>query len=217
MSDGSINSSKVMDNIKQLQRIIEGQNLEVKKTLCLYSDLVEQQRMLLLEKRTGWLSMDICLEFFKSHDPQRFQTLLDAVGENTLSVACRQILLLSVDWAWSQYLAEISDVRESIHLVRFAGTEPIVEFRKQAIAMFERLESEIETGALDVFHRVKPENGKISLSQAGLKSPSSTWTYLVNDNPFDLDMVAGIVGDIGKTVASGIIRPFLKRMNHADD
>lgn len=209
-SDGSISSAKVMDRIQQLQRIVEGQNLEVKKTLCLYSDLVEQQRMLLLEKRTQWLLTDTCLWFFKNHDPQRFHTLLQAVDEETLSAACRQILLLSVDWAWSRYLAEISDLRESIHLVRFAGTEPIVEFRKQAIAMFEGLEAKVEINALNVFHQIKPENGKINLSRAGLRSPSSTWTYLVNDNPFDPGMMPGIVGDIGKTVAAGITRPLLK-------
>ena len=208
--DGRINSSEVLDRIDQLQRIIEGQNLEIKKTLCLYSDLVEHQRMLLLGKRKAWLKRDAGLEFFKRHAPESLRKRLDVGNRDTVSVVCRRILLLSVDQAWSQYLAEISNLRESIHLVRFAGQEPIMEFRKQAVAMFERIESDIEKTAIEVFHRIKTENGMIDMAQAGLKGPSSTWTYFVNDDPFELAMNFGMVGNIGMAIAFGAKGPLLK-------
>jgi preprotein translocase subunit SecA len=209
VTDGSIGDPRILDHVDQLQRIIEGQNLEIKKKLYLYSDLLEQQRMLLSEKRKGWFTMNAGLEFFKSRKPQSLQKLLDAASEVEVSIACRQILLQFVDLAWSQYLAEIAELRESIHLVRFAGREPIAEFRKQSVEKFERVQSEIETKSLEAFHGIKVENGKINLAKTGLKAPSSTWTYLVNDNPFELEMAIGLGGDIAMTMAAGIRGPLL--------
>ena len=40
-----------------------------------------------------------------------------------------------------------------------------------------------------------------------LKSPSATWTYLINDNPMGL--MLGMVGDIGLSAAMGISAPII--------
>jgi preprotein translocase subunit SecA len=199
-STGSIADPLVLTRINQLQRIVEGQNLEIKKTLYKYSDLLEQQRKLLFQRRRLWLTTDTCLEFFQCRSPQSLQELLDAGGEDQVLNACRQIILLCLDQAWSQYLSEIADLREGIHLVRLGGgllpQEPFVEFLKQATCMFGHLESELKKHALDAFHRIMIDDGKINLAQSGLKAPSSTWTYLVNDDPFELKLVTSLGGQI---------------------
>ena len=52
--------------------------------MCMYSYLVESQRMILLEKRNDWFSMDASLDFFEHHELQRFQELMDAADEETI-------------------------------------------------------------------------------------------------------------------------------------
>lgn len=199
-ANGSISDSLVLARINQLQRIVENQNLEIKETLYKYSDLVEQQRKLVFERRRLWLTTDACLEFFQDRSLQTLRELLDAAGEEQVLNACRQIILLCLDQAWSQYLSEIADLREGIHLVRLGGgllpQEPIAEFLKQANNMYGRLESEFEVQVLDAFHRIVIDDGRINLSQSGLKAPSSTWTYLVNDDPFELRLATSLGGQI---------------------
>jgi len=199
-ANGSISDPIILARINQLQRIVENQNMEIKETLYKYSDLVEQQRKLVFEKRRLWLTTDACLEFFQCCSPETFQELMGATGADQVLNACRQIILLSLDQAWSQYLSEIADLREGIHLVRLGGgllrQEPIVEFLKQATNMFSRLESEFAVHALEAFHRIVIDDRKINLSQSGLKAPSSTWTYLVNDDPFEIKLATSLGGQI---------------------
>lgn len=212
LSDGAIVDRAASARISQLQRIVESQNLEIRKTLFVYSDVLEHLRQLLFQKRTLWLTTDSCLELFQCHSRQFLEKLTAAVGKENVLKAARKIMIMSLDQAWSQYLAEIADLREGIHFTRFealglmGGPEPVVVFQKQAIAMFEHLESEIEAQALDAFHAITVEDGIIKLDQSVLKAPSSTWTYLINDDPFDLKSLASLEGKIDIAVAKPLLK-----------
>ena len=55
--------------------------------------------------------------------------------------------------------------------------------------MMEGLRDEV----VETFMRLRAEDGAIDLDRAGLRGPTSTWTYLVNDNPlpsFALSLIA---------------------------
>jgi preprotein translocase subunit SecA len=87
-----------------------------------------------------------------------------------------EYMLYQYDVLWSQYLSDIAGLRESIHWHRMAGKNPLQEFYKAADEMFQQLMLALES-KLSSLDSLTEEEIKI-------KRPSSTWTYLVNDNPF---------------------------------
>jgi hypothetical protein len=71
--------------------------------------------------------------------------------------------------------------------------------------------------------KVNIENGRANLDELGIKAPSATWTYLVNDNPFENNFGIQLIGDTGLQVAAGIFGPLValeyyfrmkKKQNH---
>ncbi|MBN1938746.1 MAG: hypothetical protein JW843_04110, partial [Candidatus Aminicenantes bacterium] len=51
---------------------------------------------------------------------------------------------------------------------------------------FARLEAGIETRILDAFRALPDDPARIDAGRMRLRGPSSTWTYLVSDQPFGL-------------------------------
>jgi preprotein translocase subunit SecA len=199
--------------IEHAQRIIEGQSFDIRRTLNKYSMLIELQRSLIQTKRDDVL-MDVAGDpaegLFADREPGLFAEALRRFGPDRLAEWERRATLCHLDRCWSDHLAWIQDTRESIHLVSLGGKTPIVEFQKAATAEFLELENRIgdavaaEMAALTQKEEVSP------LDLERLKGPSSTWTYLVNEDQFGwgMDLVNG--RNIGfATVAMAAYGPLL--------
>jgi preprotein translocase subunit SecA len=199
-----IDDTVVVKEIERIQRIIEGQNLEIKKTLYKYSSLLEQQRKIIFEKRNNILNEDSFIELFKTNSPVQFNRLLNKAGELKLIEICRRLSLLQIDEEWSQYLAEIADLREGIHLLKLGGQEPIFRFREQSIQLFDKMLDELDNNIIQSFNKLKVKDYNIDLNDSGLKAPSSTWTYLINDTPFENTLGIELIGNIGMSIGAGI-------------
>jgi preprotein translocase subunit SecA len=96
----------------------------------------------------------------------------------------RSITLVTLDRCWSDHLAELQAVRDEIHLVQLAGKDPFTEFYRTAGAAFEALLEHIDDTVVEIFERVEVTADGVDWERAGLKGPSSTWTYLIHDNVF---------------------------------
>ncbi len=83
--------------------------------------------------------------------------------------------------AGAEHLAFISEVRDSIHLVGLGRMDPLYEFHKQIAEAFWKLQQTIEERIVETFAAVEITQDGIDLDRAGLRGPSSTWTYLIND------------------------------------
>jgi preprotein translocase subunit SecA len=180
-----ITSPVVKKEIDRVQRIIEGQNLEIKKTLCRYSAVIERQRQAVRKRRDGILLTDTFLDFYEERSPARFRALLATIGKKKLIDTLKTLSLIHLDRFWSKYLAEIAFVRESIHLTRVGGGDPLFEFHKRAVELYDGMLHACEIETIRSFERITASNGDFSFNDATMKAPSSTWTYLVNDDPFE--------------------------------
>ncbi len=184
--DAPIESPVVSREIVRGQRIIEGQNFEIRKTLWNYSILMEKHRKLLQARRREILTEDPHPSYLQENSPQRFAELREIIGEGQLNDIEKRITLFTLDRCWAQHLAYIADVREGIHLTGVGGESPIREFVKIIDNQFQQLELKIYTEILKTFNSLALTSGGVDLDNAGLKGPSSTWTYLVDDNQFGL-------------------------------
>lgn len=179
--DEPVEHPAIRREVERLQRIVEGQNYEIRKTLRRYTSLVEEQRKNLQDWRmdilTGQTEPALCAE----HLPERYAELRERVGAEALRQAERAITLHHIDTAWAEHLALIAEIREGIHLVGLGRQDPLFEFTKRIANAFVELRQIIEERIVETFAMAEITERGIDLDQSRLRGPSSTWTYLIND------------------------------------
>jgi preprotein translocase subunit SecA len=181
--DDPIDNPILIREIARTQRIVEGQNVEIRKTLWKYSAVVEAQRRSLMEWRQAILHGLEVPGVWRRVAEKRAE-LAAAVGEDALGRAERLVTLYEIDRCWRDHLSLVADVREGTHLVSLGGQDPLAHFTRTITMAFHRLEETVDDRVLEALGRIHVDGQGLDLSRLQLKSPSSTWTYLVNDDPF---------------------------------
>ena len=125
------------------------------------------------------------LQDFAERTPDRVQELERTVAHDTLVQAARDVMLYHLDMGWSDHLALMDEVRESIHLRAIARETPLTEFHRIAVREFKDLVNRAVDEAVDTFNTVTVDNEGAHLDDLGLSRPSATWTYMVGDNPLE--------------------------------
>lgn len=182
--DAPLNDPLVNRELSRGQRIIEGQNFEIRKTLLKYSDIIEKQRRMLQQYRRMILLDGSPLGLIRESDRDRYSRLESLLGRERLEEIERHITLHQIDRLWAEHLAFIADIREGIHLVGVGGNSPLYEFQKMVHAEFLAFERKIEERVIGMFRDLTIIDDKIDLEREGLGGPSSTWTYVISDNQF---------------------------------
>lgn len=200
-TEDPVDSPVVAAEIARTQRIIEGQNLEIRRTLARYAAIVEEQRRIVKERRGAILDGTLLPDLWPAV-PDRYEPLVTAAGEVAVRDAERAVTLFHIDRAWRNHLAFCADLREGIHLVRLGGQDPLTRFGDEAIRKFSRFDEEVEEAVLTAIDDVRVVDGRVDLSPLTLKGPSATWTYLVNDDPFCNQIGGMLTGPGGRTVAT---------------
>jgi preprotein translocase subunit SecA len=187
--DGSVTDAVAHETVAHAQRVAEGASLEIHRNTWRYNKLIESQRRTVLEERDRVLRTDAAATALARLCPDRFDELSDVVSDEVLEEAARQIVLVHLDRAWADHLGYLADLREGIHLRALArGLNPLDEFQKEADRVFSGLLKEVEERAVESFETVPVTAAGADLAAAGLKRPTATWTYLVQDNPFGTDI-----------------------------
>jgi len=204
--DGPVADPLVAREIARAQRIIEGQNFEIRRTLWRYSAMVEEQRALVHARRDALLhdrSEPIaCAEGAPAHHA----ALCRAVGAEDVARVENRLTMLVLDRRWSDHLRLIEDIREGIHLQRYGGRDPLTEFQRQIIQAYAEMMEGVRAEVVERFRSLRAEDGRIDLDRIGLRGPASTWTYLVNDNPFASFWVSLIApGNVGVSLATAML------------
>jgi hypothetical protein len=138
--------------------------------------------------------------------PDHHAALSRAAGAREVARAENRLTMLVLDRRWSDHLRLIEDIREGIHLQRYGGRDPLTEFQRQIIGAYAAMMEDLRAEVVDRFRSLRAENGRIDLAQIGLRGPASTWTYLVNDNPFASFWVSLIApGNVGVSLATAML------------
>jgi preprotein translocase subunit SecA len=173
----------VVREVARAQRIVEGQNFEIRKTLWRYASAVEHQRRTMMERRQAILDGREAPEVWQ-RSPSTRAGLVAAAGEAAVQRAERTVMLHHIDRAWRDHLALVADLREGVHLVALGGHDPLARFTGDITIAFHRLEDAIDERVLAALHDIRMTPDGLDLAPLEMKGPSSTWTYLVNDDPF---------------------------------
>lgn len=182
--DGLLPQKKVQQFVDHCQRVTEGQMLDIHATTWKYNKLIKDQRDIVNDRRDTLLDTTAAWDDLSYHNVDRAAELKkQGISEEVLEQAAREIMLFHLDNEWSEHLAYLDDVRESIHLRAIARESPIDEFHRMSIAAFGELAERAVNKARETFDEVEITSEGAQLGEMGLHKPSATWTYMVNDNP----------------------------------
>lgn len=188
-----INDPAVLRAVDRGQRIVEGYNSDMRRQLWKYSFLIEQQRRIIHNKRQDILLDKDPLDLLSAKAADRYCTLRDQIGEDVLKKFKKQITLYQINKCWADYLDYISYEREGIHLVAVGKKDPLTEFHRIAIEAFDEMMDNIDSEIVRTFETVEIGKDGIDTLKAGLKGPSATWTYLINDSPYQFSRLSNLI------------------------
>lgn len=182
-ADGRIDSKRITDFVAHCQRVTEGQLLEIHSQTWKYNKLLADQRVIIDERRARLLDTDQAWVELSEAVPEKAHKLSDKLDPAILVQAAREVMLYHLDRCWSDHLALMDHVRESIHLRTIARETPLDEYHRIAVREFKQLAQRAVDLAVETFRDVTIDQDGAHLADAGLTRPSATWTYMVSDNP----------------------------------
>ncbi|WP_077097343.1 accessory Sec system translocase SecA2 [Mycobacterium terramassiliense] len=188
--DGRIVSPKAAGMLDHAQRVAEGRMLDVHANTWRYNQLIAQQRAIIVDRRNTLLRTATAREELAELAPDRYEELSKDISEEDLEKICRLIMLYHLDRGWADHLAYLADIRESIHLRALGRQNPLDEFHRLAVDAFASLAADAIEAAQQTFETANVLEEEPGLDLSKLARPTSTWTYMVNDNPLSDDTLS---------------------------
>ncbi len=130
------------------QAKIEGFHFDARKNTLEYDDVMNHQRKIIYERRQKMLHADkegieALLESVKADRPE-FEKIIEdkksKLGEQGFYETVRRIALYATDALWMEHLESMDYLRSSVNLRAYGQREPIVEYKKDGLAMFKEME-----------------------------------------------------------------------------
>jgi preprotein translocase subunit SecA len=190
--DGRVVNPRAATQLDHAQRIAEGRLLDVHAQTWRYNQLIAQQRAILVERRDTLLRTPAARDELKELSPDRYEALAEQIGEEKLEKICRLIMLYHLDRGWADHLAYLADIRESIHLRALGRQNPLDEFHRMAVDAFASLAADAIEAAQQTFDTAPSIEDEPGVDLSKLARPTSTWTYMVHDNPLADDTLSAL-------------------------
>ena len=189
---GRVTSPKATALLDHAQRVAEGRLLDVHANTWRYNQLIAQQRAIIVERRNRLLSTAAAREELKELTRGRYDELAGSASEEDLERICRTIMLFHLDRGWADHLAYLSDIRESIHLRALGRQNPLDEFHRLGVDAFANLAADAIEASQQTFETANVLVDEPGLDLSKLARPTSTWTYMVHDNPLRDDSLSAM-------------------------
>ncbi len=190
--DGRIISTKAAGLLDHAQRVAEGRMLDVHANTWRYNQLIAQQRAIIVERRNTLLSTAAAREELAELASDRYEELSEKLSDDHLERICRLIMLYHLDRGWADHLAYLADIRESIHLRALGRQNPLDEFHRLAVDAFASLAADAIEAAQQTFETSPTIEDEPGVDLSKLARPTSTWTYMVHDNPLSDDTLSAL-------------------------
>ncbi|MDO3640053.1 accessory Sec system translocase SecA2 [Mycolicibacterium arseniciresistens] len=190
--DGRIVSPRAAGLLDHAQRVAEGRLLDVHANTWRYNQLIAQQRAIIVDRRDTLLRTAAARDELAELAPKRYEDLLEQLSEDRLEEICRLIMLYHLDRGWCEHLAYLADIRESIHLRALGRQNPLDEFHRMAVDAFASLAADAIEAAQQTFETAPSIEDEPGVDLSKLARPTSTWTYMVHDNPLNDDTMAAL-------------------------
>jgi preprotein translocase subunit SecA len=104
------------------------------------------------EKLETYTTLDELEEAVSAAVIEAYDRKTAELGEEVMRRVEKYVMINAIDFYWRRHLTDLDVLREGIGLVAMAQRDPLVEYKREAFAMWEALQGEIRTrAALDIF------------------------------------------------------------------
>ncbi|SPE39130.1 Protein translocase subunit SecA 2 [Candidatus Sulfopaludibacter sp. SbA3] len=135
-----INNPKYQYDVEGVQRLVEGQNLDIRQFLVKYEAVIEGQRQRIQERRQAILLSDL----------PRLERLVS---------------LTTIDDLWSDHLAAVTELRAGVHWYSWGSRDPLHEYLTRVDTMYRALEDGLDAAIAE--RLAEAEANGIDPSQRG--------------------------------------------------
>ena len=200
-----LNNPKIAKKVGQVQRIIQGQDSDLRRALWQYAFFIENQRIQVHQRRMEIVNDSIPFNILGKENPELFTRLTNFFNESTIIELEKQVALYNIDEVWADYLAHVEYLQEGVKLSVLKGKNPLLEYQMETDNTFQKLALEVQKRIMQEFEVLEISQQGLNILKERIKPPSSTWTYLVRDNslmgPLSALFIANTISIIAKLLA----------------
>ncbi len=146
--DQPIENKFIGRTLEGAQAKIEGFHFDARKNTLEYDDVMNHQRKIIYERRQKMLRADKAeIEILLANlqnEHEGFEKIVEEkkakLGEMPFIETVRRISLYATDVLWMEHLEAMDYLRSSVNLRAYGQREPIVEYKKDGLAMFKEME-----------------------------------------------------------------------------
>ncbi len=174
--DQPIENRFINRTLEGAQAKIEGFHFDARKNTLEYDDVMNHQRKVVYERRQKMLRADkkevetLLNEIIKWKEleapmPEGIGAPTEIVGEKRKKLGdeafyetVRRIALYTTDTLWMEHLEAMDYLRSSVNLRAYGQREPIVEYKKDGLAMFKEMEEAFKEQVFSLIGTINTEN-----------------------------------------------------------
>ena len=201
------NSKKRTNIVRRIQRTMEGEAAEARYTLSRFSNIVEEQRVRLLELRMEILNGRQYFAFLEKANPSIYQELLHQAGIGGIKRAEQQLALYFINKYWAELLNTLESVRKGIHFVSIRNdavtslmgsgqTTVLDEYSRIVVNLCEEMSDNIKRDIVQKMESLPITKDGIDLDEYGLRGGTTTLTYAIDESPMQFSKAHRIVKNI---------------------
>ncbi len=155
--DEAIQHPLVSRALESAQKKIEGFHFDSRKQVLEYDDVLNQQRQGIYRRRRNILlakgdELKTIIDDILTR--KGFTPKEGVVLDETFYELSRSLMLQIIDYFWMNHLDNMEHLRQSVGLRGIGQRDPLVEYKREGLAMFKDLEQKVETEFVTALGRV---------------------------------------------------------------
>jgi len=161
-----IQNTLITRSLESAQKKIEGFNFDARKHVLAYDNVLNQQRVVIYEKRRKLLQgshEEVTL--LESELVQTVPTLsaiieskVEEMGRESWLELLRRLMLQVYDSLWVEHLEVMQYARGNVGLRAYAQQDPLIEYRREAVRLFKEMQEVAIARIADLVPRVRIES-----------------------------------------------------------
>ena len=166
--DQPIENRFIGRTLEGAQAKIEGFHFDARKHTLEYDDVMNHQRKVVYERRQKMMrskheEIEILLQNItegKEEADKVVEEKRTKLGDEVFFETVRRIALYTTDALWMEHLEAMDYFRSSVNLRAYGQREPIVEYKKDGLAMFKEMEEAFKEQVFSLVSSINTENVK---------------------------------------------------------
>lgn len=178
-----IDDKAVLREVNRIQRIAQGDTLELRKRLLKFTMIGEKHRDAVFGRRRAFLTGESKVDIWQTEFTDSYNEAVAKFGEEKVNELQKRVILQVINEYWSDYLDYTSYLRDGIHLTRIGGKNPADEYNIVCEEFFSGMEEQV----IDAMgERLEQLLALDSADDYVISVPTELWTYTLNESGEEL-------------------------------